>query len=76
MRFIINPAMIVTWIAGLWMAWEIYGFQGGWLHAKLLLVVLMSGLHGYLSKSTRLLRKTATHARQSTGESSMKCRQF
>ncbi|HHV70004.1 protoporphyrinogen oxidase HemJ [Brucella intermedia] len=54
LRFIINPAMIVTWIAGLWMAWEIYGFQGGWLHAKLLLVVLMSGLHGYLSKSTRL----------------------
>lgn len=54
LRFIINPAMIVTWIAGLWMAWEIYGFQGGWLHAKLLLVVLMSGLHGYLSKSARL----------------------
>ena len=54
LRFIINPAMIVTWIAGLWMAWEIFGFQGGWLHAKLLLVVLMSGLHGYLAKSTRL----------------------
>ena len=54
LRFIINPAMAVTWIAGLWMAWEIFGFQGGWLHAKLLLVVLMSGLHGYLSKSARL----------------------
>jgi putative membrane protein len=54
LRFIINPAMAVTWIAGLWMAWEIFGFQGGWLHVKLLLVVLMSGLHGYLSKSARL----------------------
>lgn len=54
LRFIINPAMVVTWIAGLWMAWEIFGFRGGWLHAKLLLVVLMSGLHGYLSKATRL----------------------
>ena len=54
LRFIINPAMIVAWIAGLWMAWEIFGFHGGWLHAKLLLVVLMSGLHGYLAKSTRL----------------------
>ncbi len=74
LRFIINPAMIVTWIAGLWMAWEIYGFQGGWLHAKLLLVVLMSGLHGYLSKSTRLLPKTAICARPGTGASSMKCR--
>ncbi|AHA98680.1 MULTISPECIES: protoporphyrinogen oxidase HemJ [Brucella] len=54
LRFIINPAMVVTWITGLWMAWEIFGFQGGWLHAKLLLVVLMSGVHGYLSKSTRI----------------------
>ncbi len=76
LRFIINPAMIVTWIAGLWMAWEIFGFQGGWLHAKLLLVILMSGLHGYLAKSTRLLLKTATCARPNIGESSMKCRQF
>ncbi len=76
LRFIINPAMIVTWIAGLWMAWEIFGFQGGWLHAKLLLVVLMSGLHGYLAKSTRLLLKIAICARPSTGESSMKCRRF
>jgi len=53
LHFIINPAMAVTWIAGLWMAWEIFRFQGGWLHAKLLLVVLMSGMHGYLSKATR-----------------------
>jgi len=68
LRFIINPAMIVTWIAGLWMAWEIFGFQGGWLHAKLLLVVLLSGLHGYLSKATRLFAqdrntKSAKHWR-------------
>ncbi|MFC4624454.1 protoporphyrinogen oxidase HemJ [Daeguia caeni] len=53
LRYIINPAMVLSWITGLWMAWEIYGFKGGWLHAKLLLVVLMSGLHGYLSKATR-----------------------
>ncbi|MBV2142029.1 protoporphyrinogen oxidase HemJ [Falsochrobactrum sp. TDYN1] len=68
LRFIINPAMAVSWIAGLWMAWEIFGFKGGWLHAKLLLVVLMSGLHGYLSKATRLFAedrniKSARHWR-------------
>lgn len=68
LRFIINPAMVVSWIAGLWMAWEIYGFQGGWLHAKLLFVVLLSGLHGYLSKATRLFAedrnpKSARHWR-------------
>lgn len=54
LRFIINPAMIVTWITGLWMAWEIFAFKGGWLHGKILLVVLMSGMHGYLSKATRM----------------------
>jgi len=68
LRFIINPAMIVTWIAGLWMAWEIFGFKGGWLHAKILLVVLLSGVHGYLSKATRLFAqdkntKSAKHWR-------------
>lgn len=68
LRFIINPAMVVSWIAGLWMAWEIFGFKGGWLHGKLLLVVLMSGLHGYLSKATRLFAedkntKSAKHWR-------------
>ena len=53
LKAIINPAMIVTWIAGLWLAWNVFAFQGGWLHAKITLVVLLSGLHGYLSASTR-----------------------
>ncbi len=68
LRFIINPAMIVSWIAGLWMAWSVFHFQGGWLHAKLLLVLLLSGLHGYLSKAVRLFgedrnTKSAKHWR-------------
>jgi putative membrane protein len=53
LRAIMNPAMIVTWVFGLWLAWEGFGFQGGWLHAKILLVLLMSGVHGYLSASVR-----------------------
>ena len=32
LRGIINPAMIVTWAAGLWLAWKVFGFHGGWLH--------------------------------------------
>ena len=39
LRAIINPAMIVTWVFGLWLAWEGFGFQGGWLHAKIALVL-------------------------------------
>ena len=37
LRIIINPAMIVTWVLGLYMAWYAFGFKGGWLHGKLLL---------------------------------------
>jgi protoporphyrinogen IX oxidase len=53
LRAIINPAMIATWIAGLWLAWKGFGFMGGWLHAKIGLVVLMSAVHGYLAGAVR-----------------------
>ena len=53
LRGIINPAMIVTWVFGLWLAWKGFGFQGGWLHAKILAVLLLSGLHGYLAGAVR-----------------------
>lgn len=53
LRYIINPAMVAAWITGLWMAWEIYHFQGGWLHLKLAAVMLLSGFHGFLARSTR-----------------------
>lgn len=53
LRAIINPAMIVTWVFGLWLAWKGFGFAGGWLHAKITAVLLMSGVHGYLSASVR-----------------------
>ena len=49
LKAIINPAMAATWILGLWMVW-IMGWapfkQSGWLHAKLVLVIGMSALHG------------------------------
>lgn len=53
LRAIINPAMMVTWVFGLWLAWEGFGFHGGWLHAKIALVLAMSGMHGYLSGAVR-----------------------
>lgn len=53
LRAIINPAMVVTWVFGLWLAWRGFDFSGGWLHAKIGLVVLLSGVHGYLSGGVR-----------------------
>jgi len=53
LRAIINPAMIVTWVLGLWLAWSGGWFAAPWLHAKLVLVLGMMGVHGILSKYVR-----------------------
>ncbi|KQU52290.1 hypothetical protein ASG72_08110 [Bosea sp. Leaf344] len=45
---IMTPAMIVSWVVGLYLAWAGFGFKGGWLHAKIALVLGMSGMHGFL----------------------------
>jgi putative membrane protein len=50
LKAIINPAMIVTWLAGLFLAWSGHWFSSGWLHAKLALVILLSGVHGFFSR--------------------------
>jgi putative membrane protein len=50
---IINPAMIVTWLAGLYLAWAGHLFSASWFHGKFLLVVLLSGVHGYFSRCVK-----------------------
>jgi putative membrane protein len=53
LRIIINPAMIGTWVLGLWLAWQGGHFAAGWMHAKLALVLGLSGVHGFFSASVR-----------------------
>ena len=53
MRAIINPAMIATWVFGIWLVWQGGWLSATWLHAKLALVILMSGVHGMLSRYRR-----------------------
>jgi putative membrane protein len=50
LKAIINPAMIVTWLAGLYLAWAGHWLLAGWFHAKLVLVLLLSGAHGLFSR--------------------------
>lgn len=50
---IINPAMIATWVLGLWLAWDGGWFQSPWLHAKIALVLILSGIHGMFSRWVR-----------------------
>jgi putative membrane protein len=53
LKAIMNPAMIVTWLAGLTLAWAGHWFSAGWLHGKLLLVLVLSGIHGFFSRCVR-----------------------
>jgi len=55
LRAIINPAMIATWLLGLWLAWHgpdsRYGwFASSWFQAKLVLVIALSALHGFFAR--------------------------
>jgi protoporphyrinogen IX oxidase len=52
LRGIINPAMVVSWALGLWMVYDGGWLSAHWLHAKLLLVVALSGIHGMLARWT------------------------
>lgn len=53
LRIIMNPAMIVTWLAGLWLAWMGGWTQQGWFIAKFLLVIAMSAFHMWLAGRRR-----------------------
>jgi putative membrane protein len=62
MRGIMLPAMVATWVLGLWLAVYTEAFtsgNGGWLHAKLGLVLLLSGVHGMLSKYRKAFARDA-----------------
>jgi putative membrane protein len=55
MKIIMNPAMIITWITGL-SIWLILGLEtifSLWLSLKFILVLALSGYHGFLSKCLR-----------------------
>lgn len=44
--FVMTPAGVLTVLAGSWLVFE-RGFTGGWLHAKLTLVLFMTFFHAY-----------------------------
>ena len=53
LKAINTPAMFAVWITGLWLAYQGGWFHAHWLHGKILLVVLMSGVHGILAANVR-----------------------
>lgn len=53
LRIIVNPAMIVSWVLGLWLAWKGGFFGDGWFHVKLATAIGLSAVHGYFSAAVR-----------------------
>jgi protoporphyrinogen IX oxidase len=50
---IMNPAMAAVWALGLWLAWEGGWEKAHWLQTKFVLVVFLSGLHGFFVRGVR-----------------------
>jgi putative membrane protein len=53
LKAIINPAMVAAWLLGLWLAYSGGWFAAPWLHAKLVTVLAMSGLHGFFVRCVK-----------------------
>ncbi len=50
---IMTPAMGMVWLTGVTLAYWMGAFADGWLHAKVALVLLLSGFQGALSRWTK-----------------------
>lgn len=70
-RMILAPSLLLVWLLGLALAANVGLFDGpeglGWLHAKLVVVVLLSGFHGWAVGYSRRL---------ATGEARMPTRRL
>lgn len=52
-RFILNPAMMMAWAFGVFIAWQGDWLTSGWLHVKLLAVVALTAAHVYYGRAVR-----------------------
>lgn len=52
-KAIMTPAMVATWVFGIWLAIEGQWWKAPWLHGKLLLVIAMTAMHVYLAHAQR-----------------------
>lgn len=50
LKAIINPSMIATWVLGVMLFFHLGAWTFGWMHAKLLLVIVLSGVHGAFAR--------------------------
>src|SRR5690606_24991655 len=57
LKIILNPSIVVVWALGIALAFSIDAWDQGWLHAKLALVLALSGYHGFLAAYAKKLAR-------------------
>ena len=56
-KIILTPSLIIVWVLGLSLAYAGGHFASGWFHAKLTLVLVMTGYHGWLVAQTKKMAR-------------------
>lgn len=56
-KIILNPSLVIVWVVGLLLAYNIGAYSQGWFHAKLLFVLALSGYHGWMIGYSRKLAR-------------------
>ena len=56
-KIILTPSLIIVLVLGLTLAYSSGAFTQGWFHAKLLLVIVMTGYHGWLVAKTKAMAR-------------------
>ena len=57
LKIILLPSIIAVWVFGIALATTTGAWSQGWLHAKLLFVLILSGYHGWLSAYAKKLAR-------------------
>ena len=57
LRIILDPSIAVVWVLGIALAFTVDAWSQGWFHAKLALVLLLSGYHGWLAGYAKKLAR-------------------
>jgi len=57
LKAIINPSMIAVWILGLALAFLTKAYDQAWFQVKFVLVLVMSGLHGFFASTVRRFQR-------------------
>ena len=56
-KIILTPSLLIVWVLGLLMAYAFGYFSEGWMHAKLTLVLILTGYHGWLVGQTKKMAR-------------------